>query len=133
MRYSIDAEPIFQVACHCANCQKESGSAFSVNLGFPAQAVSIRGRLKTYLDQGDSGRPVLRRFCPNCGSSMLSEIQLDPGVAIIKAGTLDDRSIVRPQRHIFCDSRQGWFGLPDDVAAHGKATPISGADDHCAS
>jgi hypothetical protein len=123
VRYSVNIEPVFQVACHCVHCQKQSGSAFSVNLGVPADAFTLGGELKTYVDHGEIGRPVLRRFCPNCGSSILSEIQRDPGLVILKAGTLDDSSIVRPQRHIFCDSRQGWFALPEDALAYARATP----------
>ncbi len=125
VRYSADAAPAFQVACHCTNCQKQSGAAFSVNLGVPKSAFRHTGTLKTYVDRGDSGNQVLRRFCPECGSPILSEIGLDPGFVILKAGTLDDTSIVRPQRHIFCASRQAWVEPPDGVPAYDRATPPS--------
>ena len=123
VRYRIEAAPAFQVVCHCTNCQKQSGSAFSVNLGVPKAALTISGTLKTYTDHGDSGGVVLRRFCPACGSPILSEIGLDPGLVILKAGTLDDTTAVRPQRHIFCDSRQTWTDLPAGVPCHPRATP----------
>ena len=123
VRYTLAEAPRFQVVCHCTNCQKQSGSAFSVNLGVAKSALTLTGVLKTFEDRGDSGNPVLRRFCPDCGSPILTEILLDPGLAILKAGTLDDTAIVAPQRHIFCASRQGWGTLPDGVPAHGRATP----------
>jgi hypothetical protein len=123
VRYSVDAEPVFQVACHCTNCQRQSGSAFSINVGVRKSALAITGVLKTYVGHGDSGRPVQWLFCPDCGSLMLTEIELDPGLAILKGGTFDDRSIVRPQRHIYCASRQDWFTLPERVPAHDGATP----------
>jgi hypothetical protein len=123
VRYSTEAAPRFQVACHCTNCQRQSGSAFSVNIGIPRAELAITGTLKTYTDHGDSGRAVLRSFCPECGSPILSEIALDPGLAIIKAGTLDDRSIIRPQRHIFAGSKQGWVVLPEGARVHEGATP----------
>jgi len=123
VRYSVEGTPLFQVACHCSNCQRQSGSPFSVSLGVPVAALTMTGTLKTYVGHGDSGRPVQWRFCPDCGSSVLTMIELDPGLAILKAGTLDDRSIVNPQRHIFCASRQHWFALPESVPAHDGATP----------
>ena len=123
VRYTIAEAPQFQVVCHCTNCQKQSGSAFSVNLGVRSDALEIIGTLKTYADRGDSGNPVLRKFCGECGSPILSEIALDPGLAVLKAGTLDDTSAVRPQRHIFCASRQGWGMLPEEVPTHDRATP----------
>ena len=105
------------------NCQKQSGSAFSVNVGVPKSALTITGELKTYIDHGDTGRAVLRRFCPQCGSPILTEIEADPSLAILKAGTLDDVSAIHPQRHIFCASRQTWAPLPDGVPAFDRATP----------
>ena len=52
----------------------------------------MQGTLKTFNDRGDSGKTVYQRFCPECGSPILSEADALPGVAIIKAGTLDDAS-----------------------------------------
>ena len=68
VRYSADTEPAFVGVCHCKNCQKQAGTAFSVIMGIPAAALSVEGELKTYEDRGDSGQAVLRRFCPNSGS-----------------------------------------------------------------
>jgi hypothetical protein len=42
-------------------------------MAFPTANVSIQGELKTYEDKGDSGKPVYRRFCPNCGSGIMAE------------------------------------------------------------
>ena len=124
VRYEVEGAPAFQVACHCVNCQKQSGAAFSVNLGVPKAAFTCTGVLKTYVDRGDSGGAVLRRFCPECGSPVLSEIGLDAGMVILKAGTLDDTSGVRPERHIYCASRQAWVEVPAGVVAYERATPV---------
>ena len=50
----------------------------------------MTGPIKTFEDTGDSGKPVHRRFCPECGSPIISEVEVMPGLAFIKAGTLDD-------------------------------------------
>ena len=102
VRYTIAADPLFTGICHCTNCQKQSGAAFSVNVGVQAAALAVNGTLKTYVDHGDSGREVLRHFCPNCGSPIISDAAAYPGIRIIKAGTLDTPSAVTPQRQIFC-------------------------------
>ena len=111
VRYSADAEPAFVGVCHCKNCQKQAGTAFSVVFGIPRPALSIQGTLKTFNDRGDSGKAVYRRFCPDCGSPILSEIEARPSVAIIKAGTLDDTSWLKPTMEVFCDSAQPWVSL----------------------
>ncbi len=73
--------------------------------------MTLEGTLKTFEDQGESGRPVQRRFCPDCGSPLYSEIAGAPGMLLIKAGTLDDVSSVVPQIEFFCDSAQPWVKL----------------------
>ena len=111
VRYSAEAEPLLTPICYCTHCQKQSGAAFSVNVVVPRAALSIEGEPKTFEDRGASGRPVHRRFCPDCGSPVVSELDaLDarPGVAFIKAGTLDDTGWLRPTAEIWCESEQPW-------------------------
>jgi hypothetical protein len=100
VRYSAEAEPLLTLICHCTHCQKQSGAAFSVNVVVPRAALSIEGEPKTFEDRGASGRPVHRRFCPDCGSPVVSELDARPGVAFIKAGTLDDTGWLRPTAEI---------------------------------
>jgi hypothetical protein len=111
VRYSAEAEPIFTGVCHCHNCQKASGSAFAAVIAVPLPALTVQGELKTYTDTGDSGQPMLRRFCPECGSTIIDEAAVMPGVAMITIGTLDDPSWLKPAMQIYCDSAQPWVEL----------------------
>jgi hypothetical protein len=120
IRYSINADPVFTGVCHCSNCQKQSGSSFSIVVGVPAAAFSVQGEMKTYQDKGDSGKAVGRLFCPDCGSPIQSDVEAMPGIAIIKAGTLDDTSSLKPGMQIFCDSAQPWVQLGGDMKRFAK-------------
>jgi len=111
VRYSADAEPAFVGVCHCKNCQKASGTAFRVVLAVPKPALSVQGTLKTFNDRGDTGKTLYRRFCPECGSAILTEAEVMPDLTIIMAGTLDDASWVKPGMEIYCDSAQPWVSL----------------------
>ena len=123
VRYSADTEPAFVGVCHCKNCQKQAGTAFSIVVAIPNTALSMHGTLKTFSDRGDSGKAVDRRFCPECGSPILSEAEALPGLAIIKAGTLDDASWVTPGMEIFCDSAQSWVNLGGERQRFPKMPP----------
>jgi hypothetical protein len=114
-RYSTSAEPIFSGICHCTSCQKESGTAFNIVIAVPTPMLSLQGSLKTFSAKGDSGKEVVRKFCPNCGSTILSEPELMAGVSIIRAGTLDDTSSLKPTMEIYCDSAQPWVQLGGDM------------------
>jgi hypothetical protein len=65
VRYSANADPAMDAVCHCKNCQKQAGTAFTAVVGIPKSAISIQEQLKTFRDTGDSGQPVegdARRF-----------------------------------------------------------------------
>ena len=114
VRYSADAEPAFVGVCHCKNCQKALGTAFAVVVALPTPALSFQGTLKSFDDQGDSGKKLYRRFCPECGSSVADEAEAMPNITMVMAGTLDDPSWVKPNMEIFCDSAQPWVALGGD-------------------
>ncbi len=120
VRYSANVEPVFTGVCHCRDCQKFSGSAFAVVVGVPKAALSVQGKLAGFSKPGDSGKPIERRFCPECGSSIADEAAALPNVVMISGGTLDDPSWVKPGMQIYCDSAQSWVQLGDGMQRFGK-------------
>lgn len=120
VHYSGEAQPVFQAVCHCKNCQRQAGTAYSVIVGVPKGALTVTGTLKTYHDKGDSGGTVDRLFCPECGSPVFSEAPANPALVFIKAGTLDDPSWVTPQIHIWTESAMACTAIPEGVPACGK-------------
>jgi hypothetical protein len=107
--YSSDADPVFTAVCHCRNCQRQTGTAFSVIVGVPAQSFQLSGDLGTHVTIGeDHGLETRRRFCPACGSPVISESAALPDVVIVKAGTLDDPSWLAPQMEVWGRSAQPW-------------------------
>jgi hypothetical protein len=111
IRYSANVEPAFTGVCHCGDCQKFTGSAFAVVVAVPKAALSVQGELSTFSKPGDSGKPIERRFCPECGSAITDEAAVMPDIVMISAGTLDDPSWVKPVMQIYCDSAQPWVQL----------------------
>jgi hypothetical protein len=112
--YTSDADPAFVAMCHCKNCQRQTGTAFSVVVGVPADQVQVSGdSLAMFATVGeDHGKDTERHFCSACGSPIYSASEAMPGVMIIKAGTLDDPSWIEPQLEVWGSSAQPW------VAAH---------------
>ena len=127
VRYSADAEPTFVGVCHCKNCQKVTGTAFAAVVALPKPAVSVQGSLKTFNDRGDTGKTMFRRFCPECGSSVMDEAEAMPGVVMILTGTLDDASWVKPAMQIYCDSAQPWVELGGNIQRFAKMPPPADA------
>ncbi|GMN03120.1 GFA family protein [Erythrobacter sp. MTPC3] len=111
--YTLNADPKLCVACHCKNCQRQSGSALSIIVGVSEGDLDIRGEVKTYDDTGDSGKTVMRQFCRNCGSPVFTRLEGSDDLMFIKAGTLDDTSSLKPAFHCYTKSKQQWIDISD--------------------
>jgi hypothetical protein len=112
--YTLAGDIIATAVCHCDHCQRQGGSAFSVNLVAHESQLTVNGELKTYEERGELGDDVYvrRKFCPGCGSPIVSELSKSPGIIAVKAGTLDDKSSVAPTVEAWCVDRQPWVSLP---------------------
>ena len=115
--YSSDAEAAAQAVCHCPDCQKQTGTAYSVVIGLAEADLEVTGTSHaTYATVGDTGKKVIRHFCNNCGSPIYSQPEAMPGFAFVKAGTLDDTSWLKPTVQIYCETAQPWVTLEPGCA-----------------
>ena len=118
VRYEAMTAPLMSGVCHCKNCQKQAGTAFSTLAAFQRSDVDFIGELKLYVDSDtDTGNTVNRYFCGQCGSPIYSEVPGQPGMAFIKAGTLDDTDDFVAMFHCWCSKKQNWVELAPDVPA----------------
>jgi hypothetical protein len=117
VRYRLASEPLFVHCCHCLNCQRQTGSAFVINLLIETDRVELvtgdPQPVDVPRDDGSSQR-IFR--CPGCQVAVFSEYTR-PEFRFVRAGTLDDPSSVRPDVHIFTRSKVPWVTLPDSVPA----------------
>lgn len=117
VRYRMLSEPLFIHCCHCLNCQRQTGSAFVINLLIEAERVEITaGTAKPVDAPRDHGRPQRIFRCPHCQLAVFSEYSR-PGVWFVRGGTLDDPISITPDVHIYTRSKVGWVSLPDATPA----------------
>jgi len=108
VHYTVVAPPKSVSLCHCLNCRKQSGSNRSMNWLVALDDLVITGELTTYTDTGDSGKPVLRQFCGRCGSPIRTLAEVLPGLAVLKAGTLDEASSIPPNYALYTVRAAAW-------------------------
>ena len=113
IRYTLTGDALATMVCHCTHCQKQTGTSFSILLAAKSEAVTVNGPLASYCDEGSSGQPIHRNFCGTCGSPILSEPDVAPGMVFLKAGTLDDTRDLAPTTEIWCQSAQPWVPHPE--------------------
>jgi hypothetical protein len=95
--------------CHCEDCRRCTGSAFNISVRCEKDAFHIRsGRLGSFTTVGDSGFELTRYFCIDCGSPIYTSSPRDPSIVFIKAGVLDDPTVVKPTLEAWVQSKVDW-------------------------
>ena len=117
VRYALTAEPIRVAACHCTECQRQSGSAFGMSMPVKKENLTITGQTKQFTRPADSGGQVTGVLCPECGVRIFHALKSAPDALSLKPGTLDGTSWLRPSTFIWMKSAQGWVPVPGGVKA----------------
>ena len=110
IRYRITADPGPSRLCWCRDCQRISSNG-TVNAIFPTAAIEISGTPAQHQKAADSGNQVTRRFCPACGTHLFSDSTGRPGLTVVRLGTLDDPSSIKPTANIWSASAPSWACL----------------------
>ncbi|KAI1611591.1 Mss4-like protein [Exophiala viscosa] len=145
LKIEYSGEPAMTVLCHCADCRHISGGLYSYNVVVPSSEFKVTsGTPKEISKTADSGKSITSNFCPECGtqsSSPYPSTIIDratnrlskgttlfrygdsfggkDGMRIIKAGVLDDVSVVnsaKPTGELYSNERIQWV------------EPVQGAD-----
>jgi hypothetical protein len=116
VRYRLASKPMFVHCCHCLNCQRQTGSAFVVNLLIESDRLEVLAGAPHVVEVPCDGG-VQRIFrCPECQIAVFSEYN-SPMVRFVRGGTLDEPTAVTPDVHIYTRSKVGWVTLPPGVPA----------------
>ena len=89
---SCEGEPARVSVCHCLDCQKRTGSAFSAQARWPEERVQVSGEAREWVRIADSGRSATYRFCPECGSTVLYTNEGFPGLVAVPLGAFAGES-----------------------------------------
>ena len=115
--------------CQCNECQKRTGSVFSVQARLPIEHVTIEGQSTTWTFPSDSGKPATFRscdsegatyhFCPECGSTVYWEIAAAPEVIGVAIGAMTDPTFPPPMISGFEAYRHPWAMTASDLPMPG--------------
>lgn len=93
--------------CHCEHCRKDTGSAHAANLFSPGGQLKWLSGADRVRQFNLPGTRHSRSFCTACGSALPS-VQMDGGLIVVPAGSLDSEVPLRPDAHLFVSSRAHW-------------------------
>ena len=130
VRYEIAAAPTTVYACHCRDCQRQTGAAFALSMIVPRAALAIAaGTPREWVRPGAhaaSGTPTGCFFCGDCGARLYNLPSRYADLAVVKPGTLDDTSWLVPVGHIWTERAQPSSHIPADMINFPLAPPEMG-------
>jgi hypothetical protein len=102
--------------CHCFECQRRTGSLFSVAAFFEREAVSIhQGVTKAFTRDSATGSRVTFHFCPDCGSTVFWHPERMPDLAGVAVGAFADSSFPQPEQSVWTRDKHAWLDLPNEM------------------
>jgi hypothetical protein len=113
IQYEVPDNLLYAAYCHCSECRRFSGSAFSALGGLPREQLQINSgqdRIK-YFRKTEASNMA---FCETCGSSLFTEKPLK-GLIHLRLGTLMDSPSLIPQAHVLVGSKAPWFQITDKL------------------
>ena len=124
IRYECSEQLVFMVNCHCRDCQKASGSAYSPTLIVEMSSLKLlKGEAKYHCVPAQSGNIARRGFCPDCGTPLFAGSSAKTEFLGIKASSLDDPSWFKPEANVWTCSVQPWDFLDPNVPSYHKYRP----------
>jgi hypothetical protein len=121
IRYRLLTSPLFCYACHCADCQKATGSAFGLFLTIELYNVKIISPIAPVNVTREKKIGLMDRqaICPQCHYELWANNTIGEAVCDLKVGTLDFPALMEPDVHCFVESKLDWIRLPEGA----KSTP----------
>jgi len=120
--YTVDG-PLGDVRyCHCSQCRRGNGTAFSANVRVHRSQWSLEGPADQITEY--EFRPgKLKAFCSSCGSPLYARSADDPSDIRIRLGALDGRLDVNVTGHVWTSSKSGWYAIEDSLPQYPEAIP----------
>ena len=108
VRYESALPTAFMGKCYCEDCSNESGTGHITTVAVPDAGLKVIGAFSEYTKGSDDGSRLTKFFCPQCGSTLFMRPEKLNGLAVIRAGTLDDRSVIEPQLQMYVSRAPAW-------------------------
>lgn len=112
VEYDVADEFLYAANCHCSNCRRVTGSAFKPFAGIEREKLRVTAGDDALMMFGEAD--AHDTHCARCGSLLYSVVRGGAYVHVAM-GTLTHDPSIRPDHHIFVDSKAPWHTIADDL------------------
>ncbi len=121
VKYEVSGETLRFSQCHCKRCRKATGTGHATNLLLtPVSGITwIQGEELLRRYKVPEAERFYNCFCSHCGGPMPRTIP-EINAVLIPAGSLDTEPPIKPEHHIFWDSRADWSCAENGLPVYAK-------------
>jgi hypothetical protein len=127
VRASLDLSEAGALHCHCSQCRRLSGAAFSTWLNLPRAGLRV--------DTGNDDLTAFavtanttRYFCRHCGTHVYSTDSREAEIVGVPFGIVTGENLPQPDTHYYFDSGVPWCDVAVTANKAGGATGLEPLD-----
>lgn len=106
--------------CHCGQCRRGNGSAFSANARIERSQWTLEGPLDQVTEfEHKPGK--FKAFCSRCGSPLYARSSRDPNDIRVRLGGFEGVLDVTITGHVWTSSKATWYTIEDSIPCYPEA------------
>lgn len=122
IRYRIEGHPSNSMVCHCQTCRRVAASPAVAWVTFAKASFAI---VKGNPAQFRSSPPVLRTFCPACGTPLTYVHDNQKATLEVTTCSLDDPAAFPPTHHSWLSHDLPWVRFGDGLPEHQQERKVT--------
>lgn len=111
--------------CHCGECRRGNGTAFSANARIHWSQWSLRGP-REQITEYEHKPGLFKAFCAGCGSPLYARSDRDPDDIRVRLGGFEGTLDARITGHVWVGSKATWYTIEDSLSCHREAIGPNG-------
>ena len=108
--------PKITVNCHCDDCKKRNGTAFSTYMGV-AEKDFVITKGERYLKKYEVENSGEKYFCSECGSPIYNKNYRVPGLFMVMYGSINQPVRFTPSYNVFCSTKHDWVDSISNITS----------------
>jgi len=109
--------------CHCTQCRKVTGTAFSANAKVKRSDWKI-SKGHNFVTEYEQAPGIFRAFCGKCGSPLYSRLNREPDHIRVRLGSFSNPSGVQIGGHVWVSSKASWYEIEDSKVRFAEGKPV---------
>ncbi len=116
VQFELKNDQKLVVNCHCDECKKRNGSAFSTYIAVSENDLNLTEGEHSLI-QYEVENEGIKYFCSECGSPIYNKNYRFPGLYMVFYGAFSQAVNFKPSFNVFCENKQNWVDTIKNITS----------------